>query len=116
MTISGVPLTAPFLIVAVLLLSFAAYSWRQGQVPGARALGWLALAVGIWLFTAALERNAVVLSEKLFWLKVQSFGIVITPAAWLVHPQAHYAPAGAASAHAAPRVDESRSRPDLGAD
>jgi PAS domain S-box-containing protein len=84
MTISGVPLTAPFLIVAVLLFSFAAYSWRQGQVPGARALGWLALAVGIWLFTAALERNAVVLSEKLFWLKVQSFGIVITPAAWLV--------------------------------
>ncbi len=84
MALSSVPVTAPFLILAALLALLTSYAWRQRRVPGAVALGGLALATSLWLLTAALERNAMTLDEKLLWLRVQYLGIVLVPPAWLV--------------------------------
>ena len=74
-----------FLLIFSGLLSavLAGYAWlRQGR-PGARTLAVLMAAVSVWALGYAMESGAPGVDAKVFWAKVQYFGISTVPLAWL---------------------------------
>jgi PAS domain S-box-containing protein len=77
------PYTLPLLIVASISAALALYAWDRRPAPGTIPLVWLMLAAGGWSLTYLLELGSVGLPVKLFWARVQYFGILIMPVAWL---------------------------------
>lgn len=74
-----------YLLVAsgVLAAGLAAYVWTRRGAPGAGALALLMAGVSVWAVGYALESGAPGLGAKVFWAKVQYFGICTVPLAWL---------------------------------
>jgi len=58
----------------------AGLGWRR-RGPGATAFTALLLAVALWAATYGLELLSEPLAQKVFWAKVQYFGIVLIPVA-----------------------------------
>jgi PAS domain S-box-containing protein len=75
--------------VMLLLLSFvfsallAVYMWRRRPLRSATAASVLMMAVAVWSLGYTLELNSPDLATKIFWAKVEYFGIVSVPVAWL---------------------------------
>jgi PAS domain S-box-containing protein len=67
----------------VVVIALAIYAWRHRTVAGAAALAWLTIAIAEWMFTYAVELVAADASTKLLAAKLQYFGIVNAPLAWL---------------------------------
>jgi N-terminal 7TM region of histidine kinase len=82
--LSIAPISAPLLIATAILIILASYCWYNRSLPGAPALGLLAVSTAVWTLTYALERTAPDVPTKLFWAKAQYAGIVTAPIAWLV--------------------------------
>jgi PAS domain S-box-containing protein len=61
----------------------AAFAWRHRTVRGATAFAVLNLAVLVWAFSYAPDVSSPELAIKIFWSKVEYFGIVVVPVAWL---------------------------------
>jgi N-terminal 7TM region of histidine kinase len=74
-----------YLLVAsgALSAALAWYVWTRRGAPGARALSVLMAGVSVWALGYALESGAPGLGAKIFWAKVQYFGISTVPLAWL---------------------------------
>jgi PAS domain S-box-containing protein len=65
-----------------LFLSFYIFLYRKA--PGSQALSILILGASLWSLGYAFELLASSLTYKLFWEKIEFFGIVIIPLAWFV--------------------------------
>jgi PAS domain S-box-containing protein len=61
----------------------AAFAWRHRTVRGAAAFAVLMLAVMEWSLSYAPDVSSSELAIKIFWSKVEYFGIVVVPVAWL---------------------------------
>jgi hypothetical protein len=77
------PYTLPLAVGAWISLALALYAWRRRTVPGADTFIVLALAVGGWCLGYSLEILSADLAAKIFWARVQYFGIAALPVAWL---------------------------------
>lgn len=59
------------------------FAWRRHTITGSKPLVLLAIAVAVWSFGYVLELVTNQFDTKLFWAKVQYFGIVTVALAWL---------------------------------
>ncbi len=77
-----------FVDIALLILSaslgffLAVFIVRNRRAPGSQALSLLILGASIWSLAYAFELLASSLTFKLFWERVEFFGIVVIPLAW----------------------------------
>ena len=79
----SLPYSLPLLISAGVCLLVGAFAWRRRSRPGTVAFVLLAVGVAVWAGGYALEFLSPELNQKLFWGKVQYFGIVLVPVTWL---------------------------------
>lgn len=77
------PYIIPLLITAILTASLVLFVWKRRYVYGATSLILLMLAVFLWSIGNVLELVSIELSVKLFWVKIEYFGIVSVPVMWL---------------------------------
>jgi PAS domain S-box-containing protein len=68
---------------AIVTGSLAAFAWRHRMVRGAAAFAVLMLAVMAWALSYAPDVSSSDLAVKVFWSKIEYFGIVTVPVAWL---------------------------------
>ncbi len=73
----------PLFGAAFICLLVAGLGWRR-RGPGATAFAVLLFSVAIWAASYGLELLSEPLSQKVFWSKVEYFGIVLVPVAWFV--------------------------------
>jgi PAS domain S-box-containing protein len=73
-----------YLINTGIALIIMQAAWQRRHTRGARPFFWMVLAVAIWLFTAAMELIVPGISQKIFWSKLQYFGITALPALWFM--------------------------------
>src|SRR5512140_3857396 len=78
------PYALPFLAAAVVSSGLVIYIWRRRNTRAATALALLSLAALIWTLGYGLEIAGADLATKVFWGKLQYFGIVTVPLLWLV--------------------------------
>ena len=78
------PYVYPLAIAALLSVLLAFYLWEHRKTSGAKAAAVLWLALFIWSAGHCLEILGVELLTKLFWEKIQYFGLVVLPVALLV--------------------------------
>ena len=78
------PYVLPLVIAATTSAAIAFFAWRRCPAPGAMPLVYLMLAAGEWSLGYALGMASADLSAKVFWAKVQYFGIVSVPVMWLI--------------------------------
>jgi len=73
------------LIVSIVFLLLACYSWRHRSVPGALPFVFTCLFGSLWVAGSALELAAVDVQTKVFWMKFQlstALRCWLTPGAW----------------------------------
>jgi PAS domain S-box-containing protein len=70
------------ILSASLGLFLALFIVRNRRAPGSQALSLLILGASIWSLAYAFELLASSLAIKLFWERVEFFGIVVIPLAW----------------------------------
>jgi PAS domain S-box-containing protein len=79
-TIQIIPLVFSILVSLLVM----AYAWRHRSTHGAMALGFLSLGIAEWTFMYMLELAGADLQTKLFWGKLEYFGIASVPVLWVV--------------------------------
>jgi hypothetical protein len=79
----SLPYSLPLLISTAVCLLVGVFAWGRRSRPGTSAFVLLAVGVAVWAGGYALEFLSPELGQKLFWGKVQYFGIVLVPVAWL---------------------------------
>ncbi|HMQ52581.1 MAG TPA: histidine kinase N-terminal 7TM domain-containing protein [Anaerolineae bacterium] len=77
------PHISPLLLAGLVSVLLGIYAWRRRSTTGATAFTLLTLTVAIWSFGYVLEIASGDRAVKIFWAKVQYFGITGTPLAWL---------------------------------
>ncbi len=78
------PYALPFLAAAVVAGGLVVFIWRRRNTRGATALALLSLVALIWTLGYGLEIAGTDLVTKVFWGKIQYFGIVTVPLLWLI--------------------------------
>jgi PAS domain S-box-containing protein len=79
------PYILPLVVSFVITGLVAIYAWeRRATASGAIALVLLALAIAEWSLGYALEIAGADLRTKIFWGKIQYFGIVTVPLSWII--------------------------------
>jgi len=73
-----------FLATALVSFSVALLSWQRRFVKGARELTVLMIAAGIGAFCLIFETAAPIVSEKIFWSKLEFIGGIPTPVLYLI--------------------------------
>ena len=71
-------------IAALLSVLLAFYLWDHRKIPGAKPATVLLLSLFVWSIGHCLEVMGVELPTKLFWEKIQYFGVVTLPVALLI--------------------------------
>ncbi len=82
MALQNTPYIIPLLIAAGVSTLLARYAWHKRPVAGAAPLALFMLAAAEWALGYALEMGSVNLQAKIFWAKMQYFGIVTV--AWMM--------------------------------
>lgn len=77
------PYTLLLVLGAIISLGLALYAWRRRTAPGAVTFIVLALSVAGWCLGYSLEILSADLAAKIFWAKIQYFGIAALPVAWM---------------------------------
>ena len=75
--------TLPLIVAAAIALGLAFFVLRHRDVPGWVTFSLLMVGVFVWSAGYALEISAVAEPTKIFWAKMQYFGIVAVPLLWL---------------------------------
>ena len=78
------PYASPLALAALISAILAIYIWDRRDVPGAKPTAMLMVALFVWSAGYLLEFMGADLATKLFWAKVQYFGIAILPVALLL--------------------------------
>lgn len=74
----------PLLLATALSGGLSVYALRRRTATGSLGFAAITLAVAVWSFGYALEIAGADLPTKVFYAKVQYFGIATVPAAWFV--------------------------------
>ncbi len=77
------PYVLPALLSAVIATLLAVFIWRRRPAPGARTLGWVAVAAAVWCLGYSFELASVDLPRRIIWAKIEYFGILGTTLGWL---------------------------------
>ena len=77
------PYTLPLIIAALIALVLCVFTLRYRNVPGRVTFALLMAGVAVWAGGYALEISAIDPQVKVFWAKVQYFGIAVVPLLWL---------------------------------
>jgi diguanylate cyclase (GGDEF)-like protein/PAS domain S-box-containing protein len=77
--------SVPLWIASLVSIFLAAYSWRFRNFIGVKQFTFLMLAVAVWCLGYGFEIAAPGMANKIFWAKVQYFGIVSVPIFWLLY-------------------------------
>jgi PAS domain S-box-containing protein len=77
------PYVFPTAVAAVMSVGVIIFAWLRRPAPGAKALALLGVAIAWWSTTYALELAHADLESIKFWVRMEYFGIVIAPVAWL---------------------------------
>ncbi len=77
-----VPLT--LFIIAGTYLALGMYAWRRRASPAAISFALMMALMSLWSLGYALEIMAETLGAKIFWAKVEYFGIVSVPVLWFL--------------------------------
>lgn len=83
-TFQYTPYAYPLAIAALLSALLTFYMWERRHTPGAKPAAVLMLALFVWSIGYCLEFMGADLLTKLFWAKIQYFGIVTIPVALLL--------------------------------
>ena len=78
------PYVLPLILAASMSVAVAVFAWHRRPAPGAASLAYLMLAVTEWSLGYALGMASADLAAKVFWARVQYFGIVVVPVMWLI--------------------------------
>ncbi len=78
------PYVLPLVIAAAVSAAVAFFAWRRRPAPGVMSLVFLMLGVCEWSLGYAVGMASADLAAKVFWAKVQYFGIVSVPVMWLI--------------------------------
>lgn len=70
-------------MVAALYGMLGLYAWRRRRTPILMPFLGLMLAMGVWSLGYGMEISTQAMIVKIFWAKVQYFGVVIVPVLWL---------------------------------
>lgn len=77
------PFILVFFIGSLLAIFIAWITWVRRPAPGSVPLTLLLLCIAWWLFGGILEAGAVAFQDKVFWGKIEFFGIASTGIFWL---------------------------------
>lgn len=83
------PYILPLVAAALISSWVAVYSWSRRSTASAVALAVMALTITEWCVGYALEIAGADLATKLFWGKIQYFGIAFAPLMWLIFAIIH---------------------------
>lgn len=83
MSFEFTPYILPLYLTALLTVGLVIYLWRRRSTPEAIPLFVILVSITFWTVSYSLELLAADLSTKLFWAKVEYFGILVLPLAWL---------------------------------
>jgi len=83
MTFDFTPYILPLILNACLTFGLVIYLWRRRSTRESIPLTVLLLSISFWSATYSLELLGVDLPTKLFWARMEYFGIVALPFAWL---------------------------------
>lgn len=78
------PYVLPVGVTAVISAAIVIFAWWRYHAPGAKALALLGLSLMVWSATYALELAHAELPAIMFWVRMEYFGIVVTPVSWFV--------------------------------
>ena len=73
------PLSLPLFISTGISIVVAYIAWRRRESPGAKTLLYLMSAIALWTVTSGMENMVYGIPEKIFWSKIQYFGIASSP-------------------------------------
>ncbi len=76
--------TGLLILSSSLGIFLAIYIARNRRAPGSQALSVLIAGASVWSMSYAFELLSSSLNQKLFWERVEFFGIVVIPLAWFV--------------------------------
>jgi len=71
-------------IVTIITLVLAVYSWKKKEVPGAKPLVLLCLAVSFYTFGYGSQLISSNLRQAVFWGKIEYIGFAAIPAIWIL--------------------------------
>lgn len=77
------PYVLPLFFTGLLTAGLVLYLWRRRSTPEAVPLFVLLAGISLWTISYGVELMGADLPTKLFWAKVEYFGIVPLPLAWL---------------------------------
>ena len=83
-TFQFTPYAYPLAIAALLAALLAFYMWERRSTSGAKPAAVLLLALSVWSIGYSLEFMGADLATKIFWAKIQYFGIVTLPVGLLM--------------------------------
>ncbi|MGD2247839.1 MAG: histidine kinase N-terminal 7TM domain-containing protein [Candidatus Methanofastidiosia archaeon] len=78
------PYTLPLVAASLISIVLAVYIEGYRRIPGSKICAVLLLGTSLWMVTYALELASSELASKIFWNKVQYFGIMVVPTAWFI--------------------------------
>lgn len=70
-------------LLALITIGISIFAFFNWQLPGARSLGFLMLAISIWAGSYALEISLATLADKIFFRKILYLGMSLSPPFWL---------------------------------
>lgn len=73
-----------FLVTALVSFFGAFLAWQRRRAKGALEITWLMIASGISAFCVIFETSASVMTEKIFWSKLEFLGGSFTPVLFLI--------------------------------
>lgn len=77
--ISNILIFTSFVSIIVMVIL-----WRRRNVSGAKSLSFLMLAMFIWGFGEGMEMASASMQAKIFWAKIEYFGVVSGPVFFLI--------------------------------
>src|SRR5579859_3072880 len=90
MALEFTPLGIPLLLAAVINLALARYAWTRRSLPGALPFAALMASLAQWSVAYALVIAGTDLATKMFWYRVECFGVVAVCFTWILFI-VHYA-------------------------
>ena len=83
------PYILPLIAAAAISSWVAVYAWSRRATASAVALALMAVAITEWSLGYSLEIAGSDLATKLFWGKIEYFGIALAPLMWLIFAVTH---------------------------
>jgi diguanylate cyclase (GGDEF)-like protein/PAS domain S-box-containing protein len=84
MALEFTPVVLPLLAATAINLAVARYAWVRRKLPGALAFAALMAGLAEWAMSYALVVAGTDLATKMFWYRVEYFGVVAVSLAWIL--------------------------------